>query len=226
MDTMISANLFSKYTSARALSQSSMIVATDTLRQQIEAEIASTRLGAVGYELLMLVLRQSTVNSAVNTNVFQLSEPGSNTYEIINAFYPRHEHARFNNVSTRPIHGTTHGKNFEEKPHSTAVYKLWNSRGILATRESDRLLGWNLPSITAVRYIAVLRGIFTPNKRSDYCGLIRPLKSGVSLYRGATQSAVLCCAHVDLHFSLISSSTHYTMRFPSTALSTVATAFL
>ena len=76
-----------------------MNIVADTLRQQIEAEIASTRLGAVGYDFLMMVLRQSTVNSAVNTNVFQLSEPGSDTYEIINAFYPRHEGARFSIVS-------------------------------------------------------------------------------------------------------------------------------
>ena len=73
--------------------------AVDDLRQQIEAEIASTDSGSLGYENLLLIQRESPVNSAVNTNVLQLSVPGSSEYQIIKNFYPLHDDARFGNVS-------------------------------------------------------------------------------------------------------------------------------
>jgi hypothetical protein len=99
IDNLVSTNLLSDYISARALSQVSMKTAVDDLRILIQAEITSLNLGAAGYDTSMIVLKQSPVNSAVNTNVFQLSVPGSNRYEIINGFYPVHDGARFNNVS-------------------------------------------------------------------------------------------------------------------------------
>ena len=103
LNTLVSVNLFSEYTSARALSQKSMNDTIDALREQIQAQIASTSIGSLGYDILMLVLRQSPVNSAVNTNVFQLSIPGSKEYQIVKNFYPVREDARLKNVSGNAI---------------------------------------------------------------------------------------------------------------------------
>ena len=73
------------------------------LREQVQAEILSMNLGAVGYDLLMVVLKLSPVNSAVNTNVFQLSLPGSDQYELIKGFYPTRDGVQFSNVSSELV---------------------------------------------------------------------------------------------------------------------------
>lgn len=77
-----------------------MKITVDDLRQQMQAEILSLNLGAVGFDILMVLLKMSPVNSAVNTNVFQLSLPGSTKYELINGFYPTHDSVHFSNVSS------------------------------------------------------------------------------------------------------------------------------
>ena len=71
----------------------------DDLKQQITAEILSTGSGSIRFRNVMTMIKQSPMNSAVNTNVFQLSVPGSDTYRIIKSFYPLHDGARFGNVS-------------------------------------------------------------------------------------------------------------------------------
>ena len=76
-----------------------MKIVADTLTQKIQAEIASGSIGNVGFDLAMLALQQSPVISALNTNVFQVSEPNSTEPKLITSFYPLHDGARFNDVS-------------------------------------------------------------------------------------------------------------------------------
>ena len=107
MNAFITTNLLSDYTSVRAISQKSLITVTEALSERIFAEISSSRLGSVGFDLLMVVLRGSTAQSAVNTNAFQVSEPGSEKSQTINGFYPTHDGARFNNVSSMSTESAT-----------------------------------------------------------------------------------------------------------------------
>ena len=69
------------------------------LKQQITAEIMYIGSGSTRFRNVMSIMKQSPMNSAVNTNVFQLSVPNSNAYRIIKSFYPLHDDARFGDVS-------------------------------------------------------------------------------------------------------------------------------
>ena len=96
---MVEAKLLSDHVSVQALSQKGVEVVTETLRQQIEAEIASGNIGSFGFDLSMLIVQQSPILSAVNTNVFQVSEPNSIEPKLITAFYPLRTDSRYGKVS-------------------------------------------------------------------------------------------------------------------------------
>ena len=96
---LIEANLFSELPSVQALSQWNLKIVAETLTQRIQAEITAGSIGNVGFDLAMLALQQSPVISALNTNVFQVSEPNSTEPKLITSFYPLHDGARFDNVS-------------------------------------------------------------------------------------------------------------------------------
>ena len=98
MDKLLSTSLLSEHVSTLALSQDSLSLVSAALQQQIQAAVQNTNLGSIGFQNMMLVLQQSPVYSALITNVFQLSKPGSGHYRNVSAFYPCHRGARCNNV--------------------------------------------------------------------------------------------------------------------------------
>ena len=50
-------------------------------------------------ELIQYMIRLSDIYSALNTNVFQMSVPGTDQYEFVSNFYPLYDNASFINVS-------------------------------------------------------------------------------------------------------------------------------
>jgi hypothetical protein len=53
-------------------------------------------------QFIMAAIKIARISSAVHTNTFQISVPGSNEYETVDNFYPLHENVSFTNVSHRP----------------------------------------------------------------------------------------------------------------------------
>jgi hypothetical protein len=85
--------------SIEALSPTSLDIRADALLKKFQVQLtkafASNRAGI----LVMLGISISGMYSAVHTNAFELSIPGSDQNQVINNFYPRHENASFLRVS-------------------------------------------------------------------------------------------------------------------------------
>jgi len=67
---------------------------TDTFTQMMVAFKSPLFIG----QLVTFIVQLSGINSAVNTNAFQMSVPGSDQYQIVNKFYPLHGNASFSHV--------------------------------------------------------------------------------------------------------------------------------
>ena len=72
---------------------------SDGIVRNINALVQASFLSNRGLEILMMMIVQARVISAVNTNAFHLSVPGSDQYETISNFYPRYDNASYDNVS-------------------------------------------------------------------------------------------------------------------------------
>ena len=69
---------------------------------KFNALIDSALLSNRAPEFIIAAIKLSGISSAVHTNTFQISVPGSNTYETVDNFYPLHENASLTNVSDLP----------------------------------------------------------------------------------------------------------------------------
>lgn len=100
VNQLVASNLVSQQVSARALSQTDLTIESDVLQAQIQTEIQNTNVGSIGVQNLMLIVQQSHVYPIFNTNAFRFNVPGSEQYDMLQTFYPRHRNARFSNVCT------------------------------------------------------------------------------------------------------------------------------
>lgn len=67
-----------------------------TLEMSIEPSSAAQR--------VMLTVTQSLIYSAVQTDAFEVWEPGSNQPKTVSNFYPRYDYSSFTNVSVNRQH--------------------------------------------------------------------------------------------------------------------------
>jgi uncharacterized membrane protein len=99
VDFVLTQSLAEQLVSTQVLSPKSLNIQAVTFLEKFQTQVikafASNRAGIIA----MLMVSVSGIYSAVHTNAFQLSIPGSNQYQVINNFYPRHENASFLNVS-------------------------------------------------------------------------------------------------------------------------------
>ena len=83
----------------RVLSPSSFADETDALIKKFFASMQKALPANTATQLVMLVLSQSHIDSALGTDAYLSSEPGSNVYRSASNFYPKNDNATFVNVS-------------------------------------------------------------------------------------------------------------------------------
>ena len=83
----------------RVLSPGSFADETDALIKKFFASMDMAVPANTATQLVMLVLSQSRIDSALDTDAFQSSVPGSNDYRRTTNFYPKYDNATFVNVS-------------------------------------------------------------------------------------------------------------------------------
>lgn len=77
-----------------------------SLNSQLDAVVATyngfvqtSLLSNRALQFIMTVIMLARINSAVHTDAFHFSMPGSDQYEAISNFYPLYDNATYNNVS-------------------------------------------------------------------------------------------------------------------------------
>ena len=84
---------------AQVLSHASFDVQTKTSIDTFGKNMAALKASSFIGQILLLMVQLSDTYSAVHTNAFQMSVPGSNQYQVVKNFYPRHDNASFSHVS-------------------------------------------------------------------------------------------------------------------------------
>ena len=87
--------LVSGKTMSRESLNSQMDAAVAKFNSFVEMSLLSSR----APQLIMMAIMQARINSAVHTDAFHFSIPGTHQYEAISNFYPRYDNASYNNVS-------------------------------------------------------------------------------------------------------------------------------
>lgn len=87
-----------KLVSAEVLSNHSFTVQMDIFFNKLLATLEVVIKASRGFKLIMHILVQSRIYSALHTDVFITSKPDSNQYSVINNYYPLHDNASFTNV--------------------------------------------------------------------------------------------------------------------------------
>jgi hypothetical protein len=82
----------------RLLSRASFHFEATNLMEAFTKEITVTTFSFAS-ELIRYMIQLSDIHSALNTDVFQMSVPGTNHYQFVNNFYPLNDNASFSNVS-------------------------------------------------------------------------------------------------------------------------------
>ncbi|CAF3512001.1 unnamed protein product, partial [Rotaria sp. Silwood2] len=94
VNTVLSTFLAGHLVTARVLSNASFDVQANALMGNFKTQVMAAKASVTG-QILMLLVRPSGIYSAVNTNAFQMSVPGSDQYQVVNNFYPLHDNASF-----------------------------------------------------------------------------------------------------------------------------------
>ena len=89
--------------SSKTISRQSLSSQADAVIKTFNALVRTASLTNSSIEFIMMVVRNTRITSAVYTNIFHLSMPESDQYEIIHNFYPRYDNASYNNVSSLRI---------------------------------------------------------------------------------------------------------------------------
>ena len=85
--------------SGKTMSRLTLNTQMDAVVEIFNGFVQTSLLSSRAPQLIMTTIKQSVINSAVNTDAFHLSVPGSDQYEVVNNFYPRYDNASYNNVS-------------------------------------------------------------------------------------------------------------------------------
>ena len=85
--------------SGKTMSRQSIDSQLNTAVAKLNALIEMSLLSSRAPQLIMLIIKQARINSALHTDAFHFSVPGSDQYEAVSNFYPRHDNASYNNVS-------------------------------------------------------------------------------------------------------------------------------
>lgn len=85
--------------SARVLPQASFEEQVNVLVTKFHALMYTRVIPKFGVELIMRVIDQARIYSALHTNGFTTSIPGSNEYPVIDGFYPLRDDVNYTTVS-------------------------------------------------------------------------------------------------------------------------------
>jgi hypothetical protein len=85
--------------SSQVLSEASFDGQVKIIREKFIGYMTAALLSTAYSDMFMIILRLSSLSSAVNTNTFQISVPGSDVYQVLNNLYPIHENVTSINVS-------------------------------------------------------------------------------------------------------------------------------
>lgn len=88
-----------KLVTARLLSRATFDNQVESIMHDFNSQLSVLQISSTSGRLLMSMVRLSNIYSAVNTNAFQMTILGSDQYQVIRNYYPRHDNATFNNVS-------------------------------------------------------------------------------------------------------------------------------
>lgn len=72
---------------------------TASLLSKLDAVLDMSIKAARAAEVMMLMINRNRIHSAVHTNGFHMSAPGSNTYRSVENYYPKSDNTSFNTVS-------------------------------------------------------------------------------------------------------------------------------
>jgi hypothetical protein len=85
--------------SSQALSEAAFDVQVKALNDKFYAHLFAAGISSYFGKMVMLAVRLGGYPSAIGTNSFLMSLPGSNKYEFLNNIYPIHENVTSINVS-------------------------------------------------------------------------------------------------------------------------------
>ena len=81
------------------ISRQSLEAQTEGLLSNLRGRMIGAPASTISGEMFMTTVQLSRLHSAVNTNRFILSVPGSNEYQTVDNYYPLHSNALYANVS-------------------------------------------------------------------------------------------------------------------------------
>jgi hypothetical protein len=87
----------------KTISRQSVTAQMEITIRRFNALVEMLLLSSRAPQLIIVAIRQARINSAVHTDAFHLSVPGSDHYEAISNFYPRYDNVSYNNVSSLNI---------------------------------------------------------------------------------------------------------------------------
>jgi hypothetical protein len=85
--------------SGYALSTVAFHTRVDEITSRFFNQAITGSISSKASDYVALLLRVNGLASAVHTNAFQMTVPGSDQYRLVNNFYPMHDNAMFDNVS-------------------------------------------------------------------------------------------------------------------------------
>jgi hypothetical protein len=84
---------------SQVLSEASFDSQVKAIHEKFIAHMAAELLSSRFSQLIMLIIRQCGIASALHTNIFQMIVPGSNQSVYFPNFYPIHDNGNFTGVS-------------------------------------------------------------------------------------------------------------------------------
>ena len=93
------ASLMYSLVSGKTMSHQSVDYQMDAAVSKFKALVEMSFLSTRAPQIIMMTVMRSHLNSAVNTNAFHFSVPGTDQHDAIRNFYPRYDNVSYNNVS-------------------------------------------------------------------------------------------------------------------------------
>lgn len=84
---------------AHMISRTSFQTQAGSLLSKLDAILDLSVRGFRAAQVVMIIVNENRIHSVFHTNAFHLSAPGSNTYTILENYYPIYDNASFNTVS-------------------------------------------------------------------------------------------------------------------------------
>ena len=88
---------------AHVIARPSFEIQTESLFSELNSRLDWSLRSQRVVQIVMFLVKQNNIHTAVNTNAFHLSVPGSNIYQSIDNYYPLNDNASFTQVSIQCV---------------------------------------------------------------------------------------------------------------------------